>query len=126
MDPEMPRPVFQETFGGMHHCETRAGLRYVLLTLLQTGGVPSQMAEGIADILEEAGYQDFRPTKGVALRRRKAQMLKSTAPEATCDTLDNTTAERAENPEIVATHNRIRFERLATHNRTQDGVSVVE
>lgn len=117
---EVPKLVSRDTLGVMRHCETCAGLRPVLLTLLQTGGVPSQLAEGIADILEEAGYQDFRPTDGVTLRRRRGRMLKSTTPDATCDTLSNTSAKLAENPETKATHNRIRFERLAAHNHTQD------
>lgn len=120
MDPEAPRLDYQGVLDVMRPCETGPGLRPVLLTLLQTGGVPPQMAEGIADILEEAGYHDFRPTDEVTLRRRKARMLKSTSPDAICDTMCDTSAKLAEDPQTKATHHRIRFERIAAHNHTRD------
>lgn len=104
----------------MQDRDTPAGLRPILLTLLQTGGVPPQMAEGIADILEEAGYQEFRPMDEITLHRRKARALRSTTPDSLCETLCETSAKLAKNPETRATHRRIHFERIAAQNCRQN------
>lgn len=78
------------------------------------------MAEGIADILEEAGYQEFRPTDEITLRRRKARILTSTTPDSLCEALSETSAKLANDPAIRATHHRITFERLAAQNHAHD------
>lgn len=106
----------QEQPQGMKGSETPAGLRPILLTLLQTGGVPPQMAEGIADILEESGYQEFRPMDEVTLRRRRARALTAMAPDSLCEPLSATNARLSDDPAIKATHSRITFERLAAQN----------
>lgn len=106
----------EQSLQPMRGSETSAGLRPILLTLLQTGGVPPQMAEGISDILEDAGYQEFRPMDEVTLRRRKARALTSTTPDSLCETLSDTSAKLADDPAIRATHRRITFERLAAQN----------
>lgn len=120
MDEAARKSDSEGSLQSMRSCNTYVGLRPVLLSLLQTGGVPHQMAEGIADILEEAGYQDFRPTDEVALRCRKARMLKSTTPDTFCDTLYDVSTKLVETPETKAMHRRIVFERIAAHNHTQD------
>lgn len=120
MDTEGQDPAAQDQLQRMRGSETPAGLRPVLLTLLQTGGVPPQMAEGIADILEEAGYQEFRPMDDVTLRRRNARALASTPPDSLCEALSATSARLTDDPVIRATHSRITFERLAAQNHTHD------
>lgn len=120
MGTEGPAPAAQEPLQRMRGSETPAGLRPILLTLLQTGGVPPQMAEGIADILEEAGYQEFRPMDEVTLRRRRARALTATTPDSLCGALSATSARLADDPAIRATHSRTTFERLAAQNRAHD------
>jgi len=121
MGVDTPSPALQEEpLQPVRGCEAPASLRPILLTLLQTGGVPPQMAEGIADILEEAGYQEFRPMDEFTMRRRKARALTSATPDSLCETLCDKSTQLADDPAIMATHHRINFERLAALNHRQN------
>lgn len=97
----------------MEDPDLKNSLRPILKTVLQTGGVPPAMAEGIADILEEAGYASFGPTDDVTLRRRKARALHDMDPEKMEDRLQHKGAAIAAEPDVQATHSRLLYERIA-------------
>jgi len=88
-------------------------LRPVLEILLRTGGVPPSMAEDIANILGEAGYESFRQTDNASLKRRRAQALRDMDPEQMTDRLQLVSAAVAATPNVQATHSRVGYERIA-------------